>query len=285
MHSGIVAIPADIRSFDGYTWHASPDQYIMAAVNGSNVLPLIVPALSDGADVDMVLDRVDGVLISGSRTNVHPSNYGEEETESHGPFDPARDRLSMALIRRAIERGVPLLAICRGIQELNVALGGSLATEIQELPGRLDHRKPETEDRDVAFAIRHSIEVKEGSCLAAIVGGGQVQVNSLHRQAISKTGAAARSRGSRRRRNRRGRQRHRCAGLCHRRAMASRILGWQRRNLRQDLRGLRRSRQGAACPPCAGGRIDIRRACTCRASDKSPLRRASCRGLRIRAPA
>jgi len=92
----------------------------------------------------------------------------------------------MALIRRAIERGVPLLAICRGIQELNVALGGSLATEIQELPGRLDHRKPETEDRDVAFAIRHSIEVKEGSCLAAIVGGGQVQVNSLHRQAISK---------------------------------------------------------------------------------------------------
>jgi len=186
MHSGIVAIPADIRSFDGYTWHASPDQYIMAAVNGSNVLPLIVPALSDGADVDMVLDRVDGVLISGSRTNVHPSNYGEEETESHGPFDPARDRLSMALIRRAIERGVPLLAICRGIQELNVALGGSLATEIQELPGRLDHRKPETEDRDVAFAIRHSIEVKEGSCLAAIVGGGQVQVNSLHRQAISK---------------------------------------------------------------------------------------------------
>tara|TARA_R110002020_G_scaffold84230_2_gene208788 strand:+ start:378 stop:1142 length:765 start_codon:yes stop_codon:yes gene_type:complete len=186
MHSGLVAIPADIRSFDGYTWHAAPDQYIMAAVNGSNVLPLIVPALTDGTDVDMVLDRVDGVLISGSRTNVHPSHYGEEETESHGPFDPARDRLSMALIRRAIARGIPLLAICRGIQELNVALGGSLATEIQDLPGRMDHRKPETEDRNAAFAIRHAIHVKEGSCLASIVGGGEVQVNSLHRQAISK---------------------------------------------------------------------------------------------------
>lgn len=185
MHSGLVAIPADIREFDGYIWHASPDQYIMAAVRGSNVLPLIVPALTDGADVDMVLDRVDGVLISGSRTNVHPSNYGQDETENHGPFDPARDLLSMALIRRTIERGIPLLAICRGIQELNVALGGSLSTEIQELPGRMDHRKPQTEDRDEAFAIRHSIRVKQGSCLAAIIGDGEVQVNSLHRQAIS----------------------------------------------------------------------------------------------------
>ncbi|OCW59404.1 gamma-glutamyl-gamma-aminobutyrate hydrolase family protein [Hoeflea olei] len=186
MHSGLVAIPADIRSFEGYTWHASPDQYIMAAVTGSNVLPLIVPALAEGGDVDMVLDRVDGVLISGSRTNVHPSLYGEAETENHGPFDPARDRLSLALIRRTIERGIPLLAICRGIQELNVALGGSLATEIQDLPGRMDHRKPVTEDRDTAFAIRHTIKVKEGSCLASIVGDGEVRVNSLHRQAISK---------------------------------------------------------------------------------------------------
>lgn len=186
MHSGLVAIPADIRKFDGYTWHAAPEQYIRAAVNGSNVLPLIVPALTDGADVDMVLNRVDGVLITGSRTNVHPSNYGEDETEGHGPFDPARDRLSLALIRRTIERGIPLLAICRGIQELNVALGGSIANDIQQLSGRFDHRKPETDDWDVAFANRHSIQVKQGSCLAAIIGDGEVQVNSLHRQAISR---------------------------------------------------------------------------------------------------
>lgn len=185
MHSGLVAVPADIRTFDGYTWHATPDQYIRAAVNGSGVLPLVVPSLQEPADVDMVLDRVDGVLISGSRTNVHPSHYGEDETDNHGPFDPARDRLSMALIRRAIDRAIPLLAICRGIQELNVALGGSLATEIQELPGRIDHRKPETDNWDEAFAIRHTIEVKEGSCLAGILGHGEVRVNSLHRQAIS----------------------------------------------------------------------------------------------------
>lgn len=186
MHNGLVAVPADIRTFDGYTWHAAPDQYIRAAVKGSGVLPLVVPALDGGVDVDMVLDRVDGVLVTGSRTNVHPSLYGEEATEAHGPFDPARDQLSIALIRRAIERGIPLLAICRGIQELNVALGGTLANEIQEQPGRMDHRKPETENWDEAFAIRHSIKVREGSCLASIIGEGEVRVNSLHRQAISR---------------------------------------------------------------------------------------------------
>lgn len=185
MHDGIVAIPADTRTFDGYLWQASPDQYVQAAVKGANALPLIIPATGTDIDIDMVLDRVDGVLVSGSRSNVHPSHYGERETEQHGPFDPARDHLSLALIRRTIERAIPLLAICRGIQELNVALGGTLATEIQELPDRMDHRKPETDDRDIAFAIRHPVRIKEGSCLARIVGSGNVQVNSLHRQAIS----------------------------------------------------------------------------------------------------
>ena len=186
MTGGIVAIPADIREFEGYTWHASPDQYVRAAVRGAGVLPLIVPALETGTDADTVLDRVDGLLISGSRTNVHPDHYGEDATEGHGPFDPARDRTSFELIRRALDRGIPLLAICRGIQELNVALGGALANEIQDLPGRIDHRKPETTDRDAAFAIRHPVRVQEGSCLAAIVGGGEIRVNSLHRQAISR---------------------------------------------------------------------------------------------------
>jgi Predicted glutamine amidotransferases len=184
--NGLVAIPADIREFEGYTWHSAPDQYVRAAVRGARVLPLIVPALEEGGDADLVLDRVDGLLVSGSRTNVHPELYGEAATESHGPFDSARDTTSIALITRAIERGIPLLAICRGIQELNVALGGSLANEIQELPGRIDHRKPDVNDRDQAFAIRHSIKVQEGSCLAAIVGHGEVKVNSLHRQAISR---------------------------------------------------------------------------------------------------
>lgn len=185
MHNGIVAIPADIRELDGYVWHAAPDQYVRAALNASHVLTLVVPALETGLDADRVLDRVDGLLISGSKTNVHPKNYGQEDSGNHGPFDPARDVTSLTLIRKAIDRGIPLLAICRGIQELNVALGGTLATEIQDLPGRIDHRKPDVADRDEAFAIRQTISTKKGGCLAAILGNETADVNSLHRQAIS----------------------------------------------------------------------------------------------------
>jgi putative glutamine amidotransferase len=91
------------------------------------------------------------------------------------------------MIRRAIDRGIPLLAICRGIQELNVALGGSLDTEIQEQPGRNDHRKPVTTDRDSMYVIRQPVEIKEGSCIARYLGSGEILVNSLHRQAIART--------------------------------------------------------------------------------------------------
>ena len=145
----------------------------------------LVPALEADNDFDGILDRVDGLLVSGSRTNVHPSLYGKPATDAEGPYDTARDATSLPLIERALERGIPLLAICRGIQELNVVLGGTLANEIQEQPGMWDHRKPDTPVLDVAYGIRQKVLVKEGSCLASVIGAGEVQVNSLHRQAIS----------------------------------------------------------------------------------------------------
>lgn len=184
----VIAIPADIRLLDQVIWHAVQKQYINAAVKVSKVMPLLVPALEDGHDLDAILDRVDGVLVSGSASNVHPSLYGKEATEADGPFDPARDATTLPLIRRTIERGIPLLAICRGIQELNVALGGTLASEIQEQPGVWDHRKPPVESRDDMYAIRQAVHVREGSCIAQHLGlVGEVQVNSLHRQAIAQT--------------------------------------------------------------------------------------------------
>lgn len=181
----IIAIPGDNREMDGYHWHATPTQFVEAALHGSGAIALVVPPVSEGLDIDIVLDRVDGVLISGSRTNVHPSRYGHAETEDHGPYDQARDALSLGMIRRAIDRAIPLLAICRGIQELNVAFGGTLATEIHTHPGRRDHRRPETDDKDIGFSLRHPVHVKDGTCLASILGAGPVLVNSLHRQAIS----------------------------------------------------------------------------------------------------
>ena len=183
----IVAIPADIRKFDGTSWHSVQTQYVNAALKASDLMSFLIPALEEGNHPDLILDRVDGLLVSGSATNVHPSLYGAQARDSDGPFDPARDATSLPLIRRALERGMPMLAICRGIQELNVALGGTLASEIQDQPGIWDHRKPDVPDRDVAYAIRQNVIIAEGSCLAGVLGAGPVPVNSLHRQAISKT--------------------------------------------------------------------------------------------------
>jgi putative glutamine amidotransferase len=184
MRQPLVAITSDVRTFENYTWHAAPDQYLMAAYDAAGVIPLIVPSFGDGLDIDAILDGVDGVLITGSKSNVHPSLYGAAPSEAHEPFDPARDATSLPLIRRAIERGVPLLAICRGIQELNVALGGTLATEIQELDGRMDHRAPQSDQQAERFAIRHPVKIKPGSCLAQVMQSDSIQVNSVHRQAI-----------------------------------------------------------------------------------------------------
>lgn len=182
----LVAVSSDVRQWDNYTWHAAPQQYLEAALAGAGVFPLIVPSFGDRLDLETLLDRVDGVMITGSKSNVHPSLYGQEATEANGPYDPARDATTLPLIRRAIERGVPLLAICRGIQELNVALGGTLATEIQEREGSLDHRAAVSDIQDERFAIRQTVTVKPGSCLAGVFGAGDIRVNSLHRQGLDR---------------------------------------------------------------------------------------------------
>jgi putative glutamine amidotransferase len=184
----LVAVSTDVRQFDNYTWHAAPRQYLEAAIAGANVFPVLVPSFGDRLDLDQLLASVDGVMVTGSKSNVHPSLYGQEATEANGPYDPDRDATTLPLIRLAIQRGVPLLAICRGIQELNVALGGTLATEIQERPGALDHRAPVSDNQDERFAIRQPISIKAGSCLAGIFGAGEIKVNSVHRQGVDRLG-------------------------------------------------------------------------------------------------
>lgn len=189
MRQPIVAVSTDVRQFENYTWHAAPQQYLEAAIAAAGVFPVLVPSFGDRLEVDALLDRVDGVMITGSKSNVHPSLYGAEATEADGPYDEARDATTLPLIRRAIERGVPLLAICRGIQELNVALGGTLDTEIQDIEGRIDHRAPVSERQDERFAIRQAVSIKPGSCLAGVFGAGEIKVNSVHRQAIGRLGS------------------------------------------------------------------------------------------------
>ena len=181
----LVAVTTDVKEFDGYTWHATPEQYLKAVLTASNVLPVQVPSFGDEIDLDSLLAQVDGVLITGARSNVHPSLYGTEPTDRHEPYDERRDATSLPLIRKAIEKGVPLLAVCRGIQELNVALGGSLATEIQNREGSMDHRG-HGKTADEKFGMRHEVEIKEGSCLASFLGARKITVNSVHRQGIDR---------------------------------------------------------------------------------------------------
>lgn len=185
----LVAVSTDVKQFENYTWHAAPRQYLDAAIAVANVFPVLVPSFGDRLDLDELLSSVDGVMITGSKSNVHPSLYGGDASEANGPYDHDRDATTLPLIRRAIELGVPLLAICRGIQEMNVALGGTLHTEVQEIEGRIDHRAPVSDVQDERFAIRQTVTIKPGSCLAGIFGAGAVPVNSVHRQAVDRLGA------------------------------------------------------------------------------------------------
>lgn len=185
----LVAVTADLRRHDGLDWHAAPAPYIAAAARVAGAWPVIVPALGPDAEAAEILSRVDGVLATGSRSNVHPSSYGGAETPGHAPFDPARDATALPLIAGALARGLPLLAICRGMQELNVALGGTLAAEIETLPGTDDHRAPDGEDQDARFAPRHAVSLRPEGRLAAILGAGPVTVSSLHRQGLARLAA------------------------------------------------------------------------------------------------
>ena len=189
MRQPIVLLPADTRAADGLTWSAVPTTYLVTLLAVAGCMPLIVPALGPALDLDAALDVADGVLITGARSNVHPSEYGAPPSPGHEPYDPLRDEVSLRLIRAALGRGLPLLCICRGVQELNVACGGTLRTDIHEEPDHADHRAPDTPIADEAFALRQTVTIRPGGLLAGIVGPGATVVNSLHRQAIATLGA------------------------------------------------------------------------------------------------
>lgn len=182
----LIAVPTDVKPFENYIWHSSPEQYLAAAIDVAEVTPLLVPSFGDKIDFEAILDSVDGLLVTGSKSNVNPALYGVEQNAAFEPYDNARDATSLPLIRAAIEKGVPVLAICRGLQELNVALGGTLATEIQQLEGRMDHRAPESDSQAERFALQHPVKIAPNSCLAEILKTDSVKVNSVHRQAIDR---------------------------------------------------------------------------------------------------
>jgi putative glutamine amidotransferase len=183
--SPLVGLPADTYENHGFLFHSLGDKYVRAVAEVSRCTPLMIPSV-DILHLDDLLSHFDGVLMTGAVSNVHPPHYGEEPTADHEPYDHARDAVTLRLIRAVIERGIPLFCICRGFQELNVALGGTLETELQRGEGRLDHRAPKSHDVDVRYAPAHKISIVPGSFLERIIGKRETMVNSIHRQGIRK---------------------------------------------------------------------------------------------------
>ena len=187
----IVLVPADNRMLGEHPFHVAGKKYV-DAVRLAGCLPLVVPWAS-ADEVDELLHHADGVLLTGSPSNVHPSHFGEEVHNPELPLDPARDEWTLPLTRKAIAQGVPLLAICRGFQETNVALGGTLHQAVQEQPGKHDHRAPPDWPAEVQYGLAHDVEVVPGGLLSSILGSGPVQVNSVHGQGARDLAPGARA--------------------------------------------------------------------------------------------
>ena len=182
----LIGLPADIKPIEGRPFHAVGDKYLRAIMDATNGVPLIIPAFGELLDLPDLVQRLDGLLLTGSPSNVHPERYGLAATPEAEPYDPERDATTLPLIPLALDQALPILAICRGMQELNVALGGTLHARVHELPERLDHRRPQHDDPDVQYGPKHEIEAKAGSAFRHIAGSDQVTVNSLHWQALDR---------------------------------------------------------------------------------------------------
>ncbi|MEO0999322.1 MAG: gamma-glutamyl-gamma-aminobutyrate hydrolase family protein, partial [Pseudomonadota bacterium] len=184
--------------------HLINDQYMTQAAGTMNIdavaevtggLPLLVPALPDACTIPDLLSACAGFVFTGGRPNVHPSHYGEDETEAHGPFDPDRDMLTLPLIRAAVENAVPVLGLCRGFQEMAVAFGSTLHPEIRDIPGRMNHRMPPDGTLEEKFELRHEVHLSPGGSFARLFGTETIMVNSLHGQGIVTPGDRVRIEG------------------------------------------------------------------------------------------
>ena len=174
---------------DDYPAHAGGTMNSQAVAEVAGAMPLLIPADPRFLSVEELLEFFDGFLFTGGRPNVHPEEYGAEETEAPGAFDRARDAITLPLVRACVARGQPFLGICRGFQEVNVAMGGTLYPEIRDLPGRMNHRMPPDGTLPEKFALRHAVTFTEGGPFHRLMGSQEVMTNTLHGQGIKRPGA------------------------------------------------------------------------------------------------
>ena len=184
----VVLIPSNIIYKNEMPCHFVRDTYVQALMSVAGCTPLILP-VTEGFDFDAVTDFVDGILLTGSPSNVCPSHYGAERVFDEKLLDLTRDATTLPLIRRAAEKDIPLIAVCRGFQEMNVAMGGSLHQKVQELPGKRDHRERQSDNLKIVYEPpAHKVRAEKGGLFEKIGLPAEFAVNSLHQQGVDRLG-------------------------------------------------------------------------------------------------
>ena len=182
----VIGIPADRRLHDGHPFHQAGEKYVRAVTDCAAGIPLVIPVLAYNLEIDELLHLVDGVLFTGSPSDIEPHHYAGTPSAPDTLHDPHRDALTLPLARQALETGVPVFAICRGFQELNVALGGSLHQKVAGVPGYHSHKEDPADPLEVQYGPAHDVVLAEGGLLHALIGTATVAVNSLHGQGVAR---------------------------------------------------------------------------------------------------
>ena len=184
----LVGLPTDRKQIGPHPFLAVGEKYVRAVVEGAGALPVLLPTLQPALPAAALLEGLDGLLLTGSVSNIEPHHYSDEPSYEGNLHDPARDANTLALVPAALEMGLPMLAICRGFQEVNVAFGGTLYQKVHEQPGFLDHRENPNDPLDKQYAPVHAVTFNPGGILARVAGAPSAQVNSLHGQGVARLG-------------------------------------------------------------------------------------------------
>jgi putative glutamine amidotransferase len=186
----LIGIPADRRMVGPHPFHMVGEKYALAVLQAADAIPIVIPSLAEELGLDELLQRLDGIFFPGSPSNVEPHHYDGTPSVPGTLHDPARDATALPLIRKAVQSGVPVLGVCRGFQEMNVAFGGTLHQRVQEVEGYSDHREDTTQPLDVQYGPAHDVTLEPDGVLRGLADADRIQVNSLHWQGIARLGAS-----------------------------------------------------------------------------------------------
>ena len=184
----LIGIPADRRVIGLQPFHGGGEKYARAVLDAAEGVPVLIPAMAKEMGMDELVERLDGIVFTGSPSNVEPHHYQGPPSAPGTLHDPARDAMTLPLIRKAVDAGVPVLGICRGFQEMNVAFGGTLHQKLHEVPGNMDHRDDESQPLEVQYGPAHDVTLEPGGLLRSLAEADRLVVNSLHSQGVDQLG-------------------------------------------------------------------------------------------------